>query len=206
MATAKRVLLTGERGAGKTTWLAKLVDAARQAGYQVKGLLSPGTFENGVKVAINLVDLATQETRVMSTPVEPHLAAGRGGIRRLDNGNLVLGGWLMHEEVLQWGNDRLYECILSHHTSSEERPSLLIIDELGPLEFNHGFGFTHAIQFGGLLNLKTHTPRLFTAHDGQISEQAEPGGKQASFIVIRPDLIPKALTIWPQAHTLEIKR
>jgi hypothetical protein len=196
-------LVTGERGAGKTTWLAKLADAARQAGYQVKGLLSPGTFENGVKVAINLVDLATQETRVMSTPVEPHLAARRAGIRRLDNGDLVLGCWLMYEEVLQWGNDRLYEHL---HASPGEKPSLLIIDELGPLEFNHGLGFNYAIQFGDQLNQKAHTPTVCTAPDGQKFEQAEPGGIQAAFIVVRPDLIPKALTIWPQAHTLEFKR
>ncbi len=41
----------------------------------------------------------------MSSLVEAHLAAGRGGIRRLESGVLVLGGWRMHENVMLWGVD-----------------------------------------------------------------------------------------------------
>lgn len=199
-------LVTGERGAGKTTWLKQLVAAARQVGYPVNGLLSPGAFENGNKIAINLVNLATDETRFMCTPVEPHLSAGRGRIRRLDTGKLVLGGWEMQEDVLQWGNELLYEAILSQHTAKSETPAILIIDELGPLELNYGLGFTNAIQLGDLLNLHAGIPEHFPTQEDQRLNQTKTIGQLASFIVVRPDLLPKAFVIWPQAQTIQIQK
>jgi nucleoside-triphosphatase THEP1 len=197
-------LVTGERGAGKTTWLKKLVSAARQAGYQVCGLLSPGTFENGVKVAINLVDLDSGQERVMSTPIPQHLSAGKGGIRRLQTGELVLGGWQMHEDVLQWGNALLYNLLVSHHASASQAATLLVIDELGPLEFVHGLGFTHAIQFGSILNLISRPPTPSNEGAPHPIQPAQTTSLQAAFIVVRPDLIPKATRIWPQAQIIEI--
>ncbi|MGB4675600.1 MAG: nucleoside-triphosphatase, partial [Aggregatilineales bacterium] len=56
-------LVTGDSGAGKTTWCRSLVEAARQRGLRVAGLLSPPVFEQGVKTGIDLLDLTTGERR-----------------------------------------------------------------------------------------------------------------------------------------------
>lgn len=199
-------LVTGERGAGKTTWLKKLIAAARQVGYQVHGLLSPGTFVNGEKVAINLVDLASDETRVMTTPIETHLAAGHGGIRRLDTGELVLGGWQVHEDTLQWGNQILLQLFTQPETSTHSDQQILIIDELGPLEFVHGLGFTAAIQYGNRLNSIEPGIMQHTLSNLQPTQPESFTPFQAAFIVVRPGLLPQAFSLWPQAQTIEIAK
>ncbi|HSQ26659.1 MAG TPA: nucleoside-triphosphatase [Anaerolineales bacterium] len=197
-------LVTGERGAGKTTWLNKLVSVASDASFQVKGLLSPGSFENGVKVAINLIALGSGEKRIMSTPVPQQLNAGKGKLRRLDTGELVLGGWQMHEDVLTWGNDLLYQLLTTPQPADNRVRSLLIIDELGPLEFNHGLGFTNAIKFGDFLNPNRLSSTQAKQDDNTHPDPVHLLPYHASFIVIRPDLLPRALANWPQAQILEI--
>lgn len=199
-------LVTGERGAGKTTWLKKLITAARQTDYQVHGLLSPGTFENGEKVAINLINLANDETRVMTIPIETHLAAGHGGIRRLETGELVLGSWQVHEDTMQWGNQILFQLLTQSMSSDHSAKQILIIDELGPLEFVHGLGFTAAIQHGNRLNSIEPGIRQYTLSNRQPTHSKPSLPFLAAFIVVRPGLLPHAFTIWPEAKTIEIAK
>ncbi|MBV2193943.1 MAG: hypothetical protein KUL81_11460, partial [Azonexus sp.] len=59
--TGQLVLLSGERGAGKTAWCRSLAGLAQ--GMTVAGLASPAVFCDGRKTAIDLLDLSRGETR-----------------------------------------------------------------------------------------------------------------------------------------------
>jgi len=169
-------LVTGDRGAGKTVWCGKFAHQAAQAGYKVVGLLSPGVFQDHTKTAIDLLDLATNERRTLSTLAQEHERAGRGEVRRLPGNGLVVGGWRMDSSVLEWA-DRILTRLL---TTPPAEKTILMIDELGPLEFNHGLGLI--------------APLLLP-----IDEQYE-----AAFIVVRPELLDKAFENWLEAQLFEI--
>ncbi len=179
-------LVTGQRGTGKTTWLLNLIQTARAASFEIVGLISPGVFENNEKQAILLIDLASGEERIMSTRADPHLHAGPGGLLVHENEGLVLGGWLLNEKTIQWGNE-LLQYLLQPVPKTDAKPlSIFILDELGPLEFIHSKGLLAALQFSQTLNSPTDSPF------------------RTSFIVVRPGLLSYAQQHWPGAQILEI--
>lgn len=118
-------LVTGDSGAGKTTWCHALVEAARQRGLRVAGLLSPPVFEQGVKTGIDLLDLTTGERR--------RLAARRPAF----DPDAAVRKWLFDESVVGWANAVLRRV---------EVCDVLLLDELGPLELLHGQGFVAALD------------------------------------------------------------
>ncbi len=131
-------ILTGGRGAGKSTWCGTLVEQAHERGLRVAGVLSRAIFDDDslppaerVKVRIDLVDLATGVARVLATPGDP-VAEGHG-MR-----------WHFHDETVVWGNQ-----VLALAGSAD----LVIIDELGPLELTHGRGLTAGLA---LLDAQRH--------------------------------------------------
>jgi nucleoside-triphosphatase len=114
-------LITGSRGAGKTTFCSRLAQAAREAGWRPAGLISRPIFEGTVRTAIDAEDLRTGEVR--------RLAAVAGA------GDPVTPGtkqWQFDPLALQWGNQ-----VLADSTPCD----LLVVDELGPLELERGEGW-----------------------------------------------------------------
>lgn len=124
--TPRRYLLTAPSGAGKTTFCAELARQARANGLDVAGLLCPPVFENGLKTGIQVQDARTGETRSLAV-----LAARSPGPAY----RLPLGQWLFSTESLAWGNAILQTALPC---------DLLILDELGPLEFFRGEGWQAA--------------------------------------------------------------
>ena len=128
-------ILTGGRGAGKSTWCFTLAEAARSRGFSVAGVLSRAIFANDSfppaerKVRIDLVDLTTGDARTLATPGDPD-AEGHG-MR-----------WHFHNETIAWGNAALEAAGAATSGSHRGAADLLIIDELGPLELTHGRGLT----------------------------------------------------------------
>jgi len=110
----------GMRGSGKTTFLIKLVNVLCVEGNQVKGILSPAVFEGGRKVAIELVDLATDVRRVFAR------------LAKETRSDLQFGDWAFFEETINWGN----ACL-----SKIRFTDVLVVDEIGPLELDLGCGF-----------------------------------------------------------------
>lgn len=119
-------LVSGPRGAGKSTWCLDLARQARALGLEPRGLASPAVMENGFKIGIDLLDLASGERR--------RLANRRGAT----GGGLTTTDWRMSAETLRWGN-----AILENLKSCD----LFILDELGPLEFQGGLGLTAGLGF-----------------------------------------------------------
>jgi len=115
---AEILLVTGAIGKGKTTWCRELVERLRKDGSQVCGVLSPAVFEDGQKVGIDMINLASGEQRGFA-------------VRRPQDSSALTKCWSMNEETIAWANHVLRQCAGC---------DCLIIDELGPVEFIQGQG------------------------------------------------------------------
>ena len=122
---AQIVIVTGLSGAGKTTWCARLAGLAEENALQVKGILSPGVYEKGRKIAINAKDLASGETHSLAT-----LSESPGA-------ELSTPRWQFVPETIAWANELLNQI---------DQTDLLIIDEIGPLELLRDKGLTAALD------------------------------------------------------------
>jgi nucleoside-triphosphatase len=156
------VLVSGESGSGKTTWCSRQVMLARRRGLGVGGFLSPGVYEGDKKVGISLIDLSSGEMRLL------------GSLRRREDPQAPTRKWAMDDETLAWGN-RVLE--------GQSECDLLVIDELGPLEFLFGRGFQQAFPL--------IARRRF----------------QTALVVVRPTLLDTARQAWSdfdlEVHVVE---
>jgi nucleoside-triphosphatase THEP1 len=153
------VLVTGIRGAGKTSWCMDLLEHTRALDLKLCGLISPAVFEAGQKVGIDLLDLCSGERRRLA------YRAGDAG------GDLCTTDWQMVAETLEWGNTIL---------ESIKSCDLFILDEIGPLEFEHGIGL-----IAGLDIIDSHK-------------------KIPAVVVVRPSLLALADKRWPWAQVLDV--
>jgi len=144
-------LLTGEIQSGKTRLCLEVVEAARRTGTKLGGVISPAVFVAGEKTAIDLLDIQSGERR--------RLADSLGG----RSSNLFTKRWSFLPEAVLWGNQILEKAVPCE---------LLIIDELGPLEFHRGEGWVNGFK------------------------AIESGDFTAALLVIRPSLLDEALSRW----------
>lgn len=155
---SKLVIVTGEMGAGKTTWVRHFIDYARTQQATVCGLLSLALFEDGIKNGIGLVNLATGEQRQLA-----RLRLASDG----EQAGVTTKRWRFDPDTLAWGDS-----VLRAITETD----LLVIDEIGPLELEQGAGWQSALM---LLD----------------ADQCY----RMACIVVRPGLLPSALSRWPHA-------
>jgi nucleoside-triphosphatase len=156
-ATPLLFLVTGYRGAGKTTFCDRLARAARQAGWTVAGLISHPVYEQEFRAAIQAEDLRSGEKRMLATRSETPTPGAKH--------------WRFDEAALTWGNQVLGESLPC---------DLLVVDELGPLEFERGAGWQAGL----------------TAIDAR--EYA------IAIVVVRAELLGEALLRWDEARVIEI--
>lgn len=154
------VLVSGTRGAGKTTWCSHLVREARERGVAVAGVLSPHALDDaGVRIAIDLVDISTGEQRRIA--VRGHATSPRAT-------GLPRPWWTFDQDALAWGDAVL---------TRVENVDLVVIDELGVLEFRHGSGLASGLRL------------------------VDEGRFRTACVVIRPELLDAARIRWPWAET-----
>ncbi len=122
---AQRVIITGEIGAGKTTFCSHITNWARRDGLRVRGVISPGVFEDGQKVGISAVNLKNNESRPLAY------------LRNEETSGPKTKRWAFSEETIQWGNQ-----FLARATPCD----MLVVDELGPIELERGGGWTRGLQ------------------------------------------------------------
>ncbi|MBQ6509147.1 MAG: hypothetical protein IJI07_06715 [Flexilinea sp.] len=114
-------VITGERGAGKSRYCLELLEKHKKEGLSAGGFISPAVYTDGVKTAFYTMDVRTLEQRLCGTRTAP------------DRG--TIGCWQMDLSILEWGNE-----LLRNSTPCD----VLFVDELGPLEFAKGKGYTEA--------------------------------------------------------------
>lgn len=153
-------LLTAPSGAGKTTFCAELVAQMQATGSSVGGFICPAAFEDGKKIGIDMLNLASGERR-------------RLGMRSNNKSETTVGCWQLDESVIDWGNQILAEL---------EDEAMIVIDELGPLELEEGYGYQEALR---LLDERRY---------------------HAVLVVVRPTLLTLARLRWPQARILDLQR
>ncbi len=122
-------LVTGEIGVGKSVFCKEMLASALEAGMNCGGVLSPGVFEDNIKIQLMLHDISTGEKHVFADKIimEEEKCA-----------DLRLGQWCMSTEVLDWGNQIL--------RNLNEGLDVVFVDELGPLEFRKGIGLTSGLD------------------------------------------------------------
>ncbi len=156
---AVRLILTGETGCGKTRTCQAVVDGLRGRGWKVAGVISPGVWMADQKVGIDALDLGSGEVRRMAERAGMGDAVARPATR----------GWHFHAAALVWCNSLL---------AKAGNPDLLVIDELGPLEFEQGEGLMQ----------------------GMVA--ADAGRFRVGLLVVRPRLLALARARWPDARIL----
>lgn len=158
-ATPRLWIVSGNRCIGKTTWCFDVVEQARHAGIRAGGFLCPAEFKNNKKISFDLIDIASGESR----PLGQRGTDAKHGFR--------VGSWQLDRDVIAWGN---------HILQSSGDKKLLVIDELGDLEFRYKSGFQEAFRI------------------------LDEGKHQTIMAVIRPDLLESAFERWPHAQIIQI--
>jgi nucleoside-triphosphatase len=107
-------VLTGRRGAGKSTLVGEVVERLRRAGFRVGGVWAPGRVRDGVRWGFDAVDLATR---------------GRATLARRDGPE----GW---QAVGPFRFDPEGIALARRALSLESAPELdlVVVDEVGPWE------------------------------------------------------------------------
>lgn len=170
----QRVLITGARGAGKTHWCQELVAQIRQPGspwnaISLHGLISPGLISDDRKVGIQLQDVGSGQSCILAQRREKQ--AGDSQETKKKEKARSTTNWDFYPAAIAWGNkvlERIGPC------------DLLLLDELGPLEFER--------------------------HEGLLASfpLVDRAAYRLACIVVRPELIDLALQRWPQALVMEM--
>lgn len=153
------IIITGELESGKTSFCLDIAGIAKSSGIKITGLVSPAVFEDGIKTAIDVQDLETGERRRLAElkeQVETDLETKR---------------WSFFSEAVSWGNYLLQNALPTE---------MLIIDELGPLEFNRAQGWVYAI------------------------DAIDSGKFQIALLVIRPSLVQQASRRWKITRIIDL--
>ena len=155
------ILLTGEFQSGKTNLCLDLYKLAQETNIRVGGVISPAVFEGDKKIAIDALDL--------KSGIRNRLAE----LRTSQQSDLETQRWSFFSDVVTWGNKMLEAAVPC---------DLLLIDELGPLEFQRGKGWLAG----------------FSA--------IESGDYSTALIVIRPSLVVEAARRWKVSRTIDLDR
>ncbi|MFB0515118.1 MAG: nucleoside-triphosphatase [Candidatus Neomarinimicrobiota bacterium] len=117
------IILVGIQSTGKTTWLSELATTLKEAGGKVDGLLAPKEFESKGHWHHVLERISTGERRSLNT------------MKKIET-PIKFGRFFFRPETISWGCEQL---------ASARHTDWLIIDEIGPLEFQ-GEGLLPALR------------------------------------------------------------
>ncbi len=159
MSLGKIIILTGDIQSGKTNLCRELIQKAKEEGVQLAGLFSPAVFHEREKTGIDVINLKNWERR--------HLAV----LKEKDQTGLETKRWSFYPEIVQWGNQALINAVPC---------DLLVVDELGPLEFNRGEGWVAGLA------------------------AVDSGSYQSALVVIRPSLLKMAGQRWEISRVFDL--
>lgn len=121
------ILLTGPRGAGKTTACWKAVPGLRATGIKIAGFVAPPLLNGtGGKTGIELLDLSTSIHYTFAKVVQPGETA-------------TVGAYRISPDAVEWARKVMAAALLAD-------VDWLVIDEIGPLELRQGEGFAFVLE------------------------------------------------------------
>ncbi len=153
------IFLTGERDSGKTIICEQVIKKISSECKTITGVISPGRYEDSKKTGIYCLDIASGEKKLLA-----FYSPG------WDTQN-PQRDWQFIWETLHWGNE-----VLGNSVPTD----LLVIDEVGYLEFEKEEGWVNALA----------------ALDSRKYEYA--------LVIVRPVLIENALERYPDAKLIKI--
>lgn len=162
MTSSHIYIITGETNSGKTSFCSnflRMVQKFAQQKWRIRGILSPSIMPQDEKQGILALDLESGESRRLAV-----LNTGASG-------GIQTPRWQFDVDTLQWCNR-----VLAHSFPCD----LLIVDELGPLEFHQKSGFVEGIR------------------------AVDSGKFSLALVVVRSSLLKVALNRWPDASPIQI--
>ncbi len=161
LSPASITIISGEIESGKTSYCLAVVAGMEARGWDVRGIASPAVFEGETKTAIDAMDLSTTEQRRLADLRTSDISTSGPATKR----------WAFYPETIDWCND-----LLKRSTPCD----LLVVDELGPLEFERGSGLLEGLQ------------------------AIETRAYRQAIVVVRFHLIEQARSRWPDAEVKPI--
>ncbi|MBN1519139.1 MAG: hypothetical protein JW923_03525 [Spirochaetales bacterium] len=179
------ILVSGERGSGKTSCAKRAADMAKSRA-RCDGVLCPATFLGSAKTDIRWLRVGSDLSRVLAraypeSPDQP----GRPSLDPEHPLGLRLGRWLFDRAELE-NADRVLEAAILSLGSRDAFARAALVDELGPLELDHGLGFTLALK------------ALDTWH------AAAAPGYRAAVVMARPEIRDRLMARWSGSETLDV--
>jgi nucleoside-triphosphatase THEP1 len=153
-------IISGSTGAGKTVLCEKALAACRERGMDVAGVISRSEYEGEEKVRLYCQNIRGGERWLAEQTDRPVPFQGP-----------TTKCWAFDAETIAWANDLLAQATPTN---------VLIVDELGPLEFGRGEGFLKAFEL------------------------IDAGEYRHALVVVRPGLTETALKRWPHAEVLDL--
>jgi len=122
------IIITGEKGEGKTTKLLSIVDMLKSYNLKVEGFVALGSWRNNERSSYKLVDVSTGNSIIICT------------VENID-GYTKHGKFYFNPVAVEAGEDIL----LKNFT----KKTVVVIDEVGPFELNNKVWhkiLTHQLQ------------------------------------------------------------
>jgi len=177
--SARILLLTGDRGAGKSTLCGLLAAEAERRGISAGGIACPAVFgPDGAKIGCRVRDLASGEERELGST-----ARELGGPR--------WKGWSFSREGFEAANRAVLAAL-------DRGAGLVILDEVGPVELRLGSGLEPS--------LRALDQRL--AGTGPAGSEGRRPGDPAGplvLLVVRPELAEELGRRYPGAGTIRVE-
>ena len=157
---SKITIISGATGAGKTVLCERALAACCERQIDVAGVISRSEYEGEEKVRLYCQNIRGGERWLAERTDRPVPFTGP-----------TTKCWAFDAETIAWANELLTQATPTN---------VLIVDELGPLEFGRGEGFMKA----------------FDLIDG--------GEYRHALVVVRPGLTEAALKRWPHAEVVDL--
>lgn len=195
MSPIRCVLLSGSRGAGKTTAVVAVARELRLRGVAVSGIACPGVFSAGAKTGIRYLDLDGGNGASLAR-VDPDLAglappSGRPPRPETDaSGNLRYGKWMFSEDAMRRADETGAAGVRAAMGACGRMAAF--VDEIGPLELDWQTGFIRSLA------------ALDAAFAGADPMPDGTGPAAAVVVACRDELAAVLSARWPGAVTVSV--
>jgi len=113
MSSNKVVIITGDKGGGKTTKIVEIIDNLKRNCVAVTGFVAIGEWKNGERSRYTMVDVITGKSAIICTAT-------------ITDGYDKHGRFYFNPHAVDFGETILY--------CSQNKVSVVVIDEIGPFE------------------------------------------------------------------------